>query len=373
MAIDPGTPRSRRRGLRTLVLGFSLLLNVILILFVVLTNRSDSSDLPNLHEIHERGERSESQKIAIIRVGGVIAEGLSNNVHEQIEYAARDTQVKAVVMRIDSPGGTVSESDAIHRNLLHLRENNHPRYRGTGPKPITASMGSIAASGGYYVAMPAERVFAEPTTITGSIGVFAALPNVAELATRQGVKVELIKAGDIKGSGSFFHAMTPEERQPWQDLVNHAYERFLTVVAEGRPGLTVERLRSEAFDRSGFRYDDKGLPIKGPDGKPIMITTRRYRADGGTFVPPDALKLGLIDEIGTLDQAITWAAERAGLRGYRVVRYERPKSLAEDLFGIPSLKAPDARVQEFLATITSPRLCFMAPGYEFSGLALPAP
>src|SRR6478735_11148575 len=97
--------------------------------------------------------------------------------------------------------------------------------------------------------MPAERVYAEKNTLTGSIGVYASLPNVADLAHRNGVKMELIKAGGIKGSGSPFHEMTPQERQPWQDMVDQAYDQFLDVVAKGRPKLNKEKLRAEIVDR----------------------------------------------------------------------------------------------------------------------------
>ena len=152
----------------------------------------------------------------------------------------RDPHVKAVVVRIDSPGGTIGASEDIHRELTRLRSGQHPRFPDAKAKPLVASMGSIAASGGYYIAMPAETVFAEKTTLTGSIGVFAALPNVSELANKNGVRMELIKAGGIKGSGSPFHELTPAERQPWQDMVDQAYDQFLDVVVRGRPGLTKE-------------------------------------------------------------------------------------------------------------------------------------
>src|SRR6185312_4926354 len=115
-----------------------------------------------------------------------------------------------------------------------------------GPKPVSVSMGALAASGGYYVASAGKPISAEPSTITGSIGVFAALPNVAKLANDNGVKVELIKAGDIKASGSFFHEMSPQERQTWQDTVDSAYDLFLDRVSAGRP-LSKPQLRDDVL------------------------------------------------------------------------------------------------------------------------------
>src|SRR5205085_6602089 len=128
----------------------------------------------------------------------------------------RDPKVKAVVLRINSPGGTIGASEDIHRELTRLRTGQHPRFPEAKPKPLIASMGAIAASGGYYIAMPAEKVFAEKTTLTGSIGVLAALPNVSGLGNKDGVRVELVKAGGIKGRGDPLRELTPAERQPWQ-------------------------------------------------------------------------------------------------------------------------------------------------------------
>jgi protease-4 len=219
--------------------------------------------------------------------------------------------------------------------------------------------------------MPATKVYAEPTTITGSIGVYAALPNVSELAANNGVKVELIKAGDIKASGSMFHPLGPEERQPWQDMVDHAYDRFLSVVAAGRPALTKERLVAEKTTRQVPRYDDQGRPVTGQDGKPVTITQTRYRADGGTYTPQQARDLGLIDEIGDLAAAVRVAAETAQLSDYRAVRYERPKGLAELLLGVR--QPTPGTITDTTATLSVPRLWYLTPGYEFAGSLATAP
>src|SRR5262245_30678034 len=156
------------------------------------------------------GPKGADDKIAVIRVQGVLLEGFISYPLKQIEKAMKDDHVKAVVVRIDSPGGTISASEDLHKHLIRLRDGKSPRIPEARPKKLVASMGSIAASGGYYIAMPAEQVFAERTTITGSIGVYAALPNVSELAGKAGFHMELIRAGAIKASGSPFHALTPQ-------------------------------------------------------------------------------------------------------------------------------------------------------------------
>lgn len=352
--------------LRSALLAASLLLNVTLLVAagVYLALDLTSSD-SKLTENHYLGDRAAADKVAVVRVAGMLIEGGTGFAKRQIDQAAKDPAVKAVVVRIDSPGGTISASDDLHRELTHLRDGTNPRFAGTGPKLLAASMGAVAASGGYYIAMPAKTVYAEPTTITGSIGVFVALPNVAELANKNGVRVELIKAGDIKASGSFFHAMSPAERQPWQDLVDHAYDRFLDVVAAGRPGLSKERLVTEKSDRTVTVFDDKGQPVTGPDGKPKAVRVSRYRADGGGYTPPEAKRLGLIDDIADLPTVIRRTADSAGLTRFRAVTYERPRSWAETLFGI-SISQPTG-TGDLLSSALTPRLWYLSPHFELSG------
>ena len=216
----------------------------------------------------------------------------------QIEQAAKDPAVKAVVVRIDSPGGTITASEDLHRDLVDLRDNTHPRFQGTGPKPLVVSMGGIAASGGYYIAMPAKTVFAEPTTITGSIGVFAALPNVSELAKKHGVKLELDQGRRHQGERVVVPRADPRGAAA---VAGHGRPRLRPVPDRRRrrpAGADRKRTARRREDRaaSSRRYDDKGNPIDGPDGKPATVRIARYRADGGIFTPPQAKELGLIDD-----------------------------------------------------------------------------
>jgi protease IV len=365
---DP-TPRRRRPyGCFLLV---SLLLNLALAYALW---PSSSDDEPRVTETHLYGPRRAADKVAVVRADGPLVEGLDRHILRQVEAAARDPHVKAVVVRIDSPGGTIGASEDIHRELTRLRSGQHPRFPDAKAKPLVASMGSIAASGGYYIAMPAEQVFAEKTTLTGSIGVFASLPNVSELANKNGVRMELIKAGPIKGSGSPFHELTPAERQPWQDMVDQAYDQFLDVVAHGRPGLTKELLKTDPVIRKdAFLYDDKGNVRKDNAGQPLKVPVERFRADGGTFTAAEAKQFKLIDDIGLLEDAVAAAARSAGLGEYRVVAYERPPSLLNTLLGVRANPAEGPGLSQLAAGL-APRVWYLAPQCELTGiLAAAAP
>jgi protease-4 len=343
----------------------SLLLNLVLAYALW---PSTTEDEPQVTETHLYGPKRASDKVAVIRAEGPLVEGVDRYILREIQTAARDKHVKAVVIRIDSPGGTIAASEDIHRELTRLRTGQHPRYPGIQPKPLVASMGSIAASGGYYIAMPAEKVLAERNTLTGSIGVFAALPNVAELANKYGVHMELIKAGGIKGSGSPFHELSPAERQPFQDMVDQAYDQFLDVVAKGRPGLTKEMLKSEpVIKKDAFLYDDKGNVKKDNMGQPLKTPVERVRADGGTFTAAEAKQFKLIDDIGLLEDAVTAAAQSAGLSEYQVVAYERPPSLINSLLGLRAHSAESTNLSQ-LADGLTPRVWCLAPQCELSGI-----
>ena len=351
----------------------SLLLNLILAVGLVLSIAGPNDpEESRLTERHHSGDASASDKIALIKISGILADYSTGYVLKQVEQAAKDRSVRGVVVRVESPGGTITASDELHRSLVELRDNTHTRFTGTGPKPLIASMGPIAASGGYYVSMPAGKVLAEPTTITGSIGVFVALPNVSELANKNGVKVELVKAGSIKAGGSPFQPLTAEERQPWQDMVDHAYDRFLDVVAAGRPKLEKHRLVQEQI-----LFPPTPRPLRGDDAKArndpgVPARFHRYRADGGTFTPPQALQLGLIDEIGGLNRAIQLIAEEVGISRYRVIAYEKPKTLAEQLLGIQLQQQSSPLEGPALQNLLTPRLWYLSPSYELAGALDPS-
>jgi protease-4 len=315
------------------------------------------------------GKDDSNDKIAVIRIEGVLMEGMTHYAIKQIEQAAKDEHVKAIVVRIDSPGGTVSASEELYQLLIQLRDGHVLKYPDSKAKKLVVSMGAIAASGGYYVAMPAERIFADPITLTGSIGVYASLPNVAEFIKKHGVKFELIKAGGIKASGSPFHELTPQERQPWQDMVDASYKHFLQVVHSGRPKLTDEILSNEAVitEKIAIR-DDKGNVAVDWFGEPRTVDYIRYRADGGTFTASEALKFGLIDEIGSLEKAVEFVAKSADVSKYQVIAYERPTALFHLLFGSQA-KAPSSALDpQRLAQGATPRLWYLAPQADLAGI-----
>jgi protease-4 len=358
----------RRRGgcLIASLLFISFLVN--LVLCGVIFWPDTETDEPEVIETHLWGSKTEANKIAVVRVEGPLVEGLDGHILRQIDHAGGDGDVKGVVVRIDSPGGSIGSSEAIHRELTRLRHGQHPRHPGRQGKPLVASMASVAASGGYYIAMPADKVLAEKGTLTGSIGVFAALPNVSELAKDNGVRLELIKAGGIKGSGSPLHQLSPEERQPWQDMVDQAYDQFLDVVAKGRPKLTKEQLRTEVVMRKMAKhYDDKGNVVREGPGQPKEVEVTRVRADGGTYTAAEAKQFGLIDDIGLLEDAVAAAATAAGLSSYKVVTYKREPTLWSVLFGA---RAQSTRTPELgrLSTGLAPRIWYLAPGHELSGI-----
>jgi protease-4 len=308
----------------------------------------------SLRELYHSGTRQARDKIAVVRIDGIILEGMTSYFRRQIVEASEDDHVKAVVVRINSPGGSITASDDLYRRLKALRDGDS--VKGTNPKPIVVSMASLAASGGYYIAMPANHLIAERTTITGSIGVYAAFPNISQLADDWGVRMNIIKAGEVKDSGSMFHPMSVQERQLWQDMVDHAYSQFLSVVKDGRGKKLKYDLRDEIPE------EKKKIPDLDKDGKKITVDYSRKLADGGIFTAEQALKYGLIDQIGFLDDAIALAKKQASLGdSYKVISYEKPRSLLETLMGV---KAPPPHTNgnwPGLLDGTTPRIWYLLP------------
>jgi protease-4 len=218
-------------------------------------------------------------------------------LREELERAARDDEIAALVLRIDSPGGTVIASEILYREIARHK-------RATG-RPVIAQLMGVAASGGYYVAMAADRVLAYPSTVTGSIGVIMLGFNAAGLMEKLGVDYQTFTTGPYKDAGSPFRPITDAEREQIGSVMHDLFASFLDVVAKGRPRLAraeVERL-----------------------------------ADGRIYSARQALDAGLIDAIGELDDAISEAKRAAGIDGdARVVAYRRPGESAENLFSVSS-------------------------------------
>lgn len=229
--------------------------------------------------------------VGLIKAEGVIMDGLSGNgivgcetITKLLERAREDDSIRAVVMRINSPGGSASASQEIYQAILE--------FKGSG-KPIIVSMGEVATSGGFYIASAADTVFASPSTLTGSIGAIMALINLQELMHKLGIKAESIVSGPFKDTGSIFRELRPEERQLLKQLISDVYWQFLNDVSRGRK-LPVSKI------------------------KPI--------ADGRMLTGKQAYELKLVDRLGGLQDAISYAAERAGIKGkprVKELRYRR--------------------------------------------------
>jgi protease-4 len=234
-----------------------------------------------------------------VRGSGLLGDG-ENPVslfREKLKAAAEDPTVRAVVLRINSPGGGVTASDIMYRDLLAFRAKTH--------KPVVACMMDVAASGGYYLAMGCDSVYAHPTTTTGSIGVIMSLYNAEELCKKLGVQNDPIKSGPNKDLANPARKLTEEERKILQGMVDQFHARFVAVVAQGR-GLPEEKVRAVA--------------------------------DGRVYTAAEAKKLGLVDEIGYLDDAINEAKARAGLSDATVIAYDRDAGARSTVYaGMPRI------------------------------------
>jgi len=346
-----------------LILGLSLAVNAVLMYSGKLNLDLSESDGGSLTEHFHSGKDSAKDKIAIVKIDTVLMEGNTGFALKQIDAAAADNKVKAVIVRVNSPGGSITASDDLHHRLIELRDGKNIKQKG-GAKTLVVSMGAIAASGGYYISVPAKHIVAETTTITGSIGVYAAFPNIAGLADKYGFGMNVIKAGAVKDSGSMFKKMTPQEKQLWQDMVDSAYGRFIDVVETGRPDLKGKML--ETVIKKDIPADDK-VP-EGVEKKP-MVEYTRYRADGGIYTAKEAKEFGLIDQIGYLDDAIQKTASLAGLGSdYKVISYEKQATLSSILFGTKAPQPGGQLTAGKLAAGATPRLWFLAPQSELAGI-----
>jgi len=373
-------PPPRRSGGSTalgILLGMSLAINFlclggICVSFIFASRLASGlgsgvSEKISLSERHYAGDKSATDKVAIVQIDGILMEGLTNYALKQIDQAAKDKNVKAIVVRINSPGGTITESDHLHHRLTELRDGKDSNPA----KPMVVSMGSMAASGAYYIAMPAKVLYAEKTTITGSIGVYASFPNVKDLGDKFGFHMNLVKAGRVKDSGSPFQEMKAEERYMWQQMVNHAYDQFKEVVEKGRPALK-GKLEDRVINQSVKAPERVIVEDNGKTSEKFVekeITYVRQRADGGIWTADKALEYGLIDKIGYVEDAIKDVAQAAELgEKYETITYEKPLSLFDLLSG--GIRAQDAPLgldpARFGSALT-PRLWLMAPESELAG------
>jgi len=256
--------------------------------------------------VEEAAQRTRN-RVAIIDVAGLMANARQAGIlrdgenpvsifHEKLERARRDNDVKAVILRLNTPGGTVTASDAMYREVL--------RFKQRSGKPVIALMMDVAASGGYYLACAADQIVAYPSTITGSIGVILQTVSVKQLLDRWGIRAEAFTSGPNKDTASPFATMSDEQRDILQSLVDDFYANFIDVVRTSRPRI--------------------------PDDRFATVT------DGRVFTGRQAHALGLVDHVGDLYDALQLAKEAAGIQHADLLLYHRPMNYV----GSPYARTP---------------------------------
>jgi protease IV len=303
---------------------FSLLANVVLVGAIGAISMEGEDRVQEKFYSHEKNG---ADKVAILTISGVISGG-DAFIKKQVDYAIKEHEegrLKAIVLEVDSPGGTMTGSDEIYHQLLRLKEAGIH---------LVVSMGGIAASGGYYVSMVVgetpRSIFAEPTTWTGSIGVIMPHYDLSELLKSVGVKVDSVASHPLKDMSSFTRPMTEKEREIFQKLIADAFDRFKDVVKNGRP----------FFKANPTALDEL--------------------ATGQVFTADQAKEYKLIDEIGYLDAAIDRAIELAGLNknNVRVVKYKPELSLVNLLLGAEARGRSNSELATLLDA-TTPRAYYL--------------
>lgn len=288
----------------------------------------------------ERESLFARKKIALIDLDGMIQNARSSSLlggdgenpvaflKEKLDAARKDPAVKAIVLRINSPGGAVTATDLLYQEIKSFRQKTRI--------PVVAGLLDVAASGGYYLACACDRIVAMPTTVTGSIGVIMITPDVSAGLSKLGIRMNVIKSGALKDSGSPFRELGEEDRRVFQGLIQGMYERFLGVVQSGRTALSADRVRE--------------------------------LADGRVFLGEEALKNGLVDELGDLNAAIDAARRLAGLgdQPIRIVQYARPYGYKPNIYSAGEAPAPQLNlinIQAPLGLNAAPQFMYLwSPG-----------
>jgi len=271
-------------------------------------------NLPGVQPLVEKsiGGRG-ADKVLLVDISGVITDedeknflggetqaNITARVREELSLATEDKSIKAVVLRINTPGGAVTTCDIISHEIAAFKKRRNI--------PVVAELMDVAASGGYYIAVTADKIIAHPMTVTGSIGVVAYNVNASGLMEKLGVADQTIKSGVNKDIGSPLRPMSEAEREILQSVINEMYERFLDRIAEGRPGMKKTELRKAA--------------------------------DGRIYTAGQALQLGLIDSIGYLDDAIEAAKEAAHIKDATVVMYASGAAYRNNIYSAMNPKPP---------------------------------
>lgn len=294
------------------LLGVSLFCNLGQFGALLLALSGDPASPGKPVEIYHSGDRFADAKIALVDISGTIMPPFTERILDTLEHIEEDPSVRGVILVVDSPGGLVADSHQIYHRVKKLREARK--------LPVYVSMGRMAASGGYYVAMgagPEGKIYAEPTTWTGSIGVIIPRYDVSKLATEFGVRAEPLTTGPFKDALSPFREMTSDERTVWEGILNDAFVRFQEVILDGRTNQ-------------------------------LDATQVKSLATGRIFTAQQARDNKLIDEIGYLDDAIAALKGALKLSSAHVIRYEHPLSLSEVLFGSAEARQGDDPISRLL-------------------------
>jgi protease-4 len=292
--------------------------------------------VPRIRPLHEETVEGKGRaKILLMDVSGVLSDESASialttpppkvpivaRVREELQKAEGDDDIKALVVRINSPGGTITASDLIYREIVAFKA--HKKV------PVVAVMMDVAASGGYYAALAADTIIALPTTVTGSIGVIMLTLNAQGLMEKIGVAPLAIKSADKKDAGSPFRQLTAEERAIFQSVIDQMYARFVGLIVEHRK-IPEERVR--AF------------------------------ADGRIYTAEQAKALGLVDSIGYMDDVVASARKAAGLEEAKIIMYHRPREYRSNFYSAsPATPGLEASLGSLAALVsgTGPRFMYL--------------
>jgi len=303
---------------------------------------------PKLEEVIKE-ENGASDKIAVIEVNGIITDtaidqsgyNMVDVVRAQLKRAEQDDRVKAVLLKVDSPGGEVMAADQIHNEIVDFQKRT--------PKPVIASMGSLAASGGYYISAPCRWIVANDLTITGSIGVIMSAWNYRGLMDKVGVLPQVYKSGKYKDmlSGSREpDSITPEEKAMVQNLINETFDKFKRVVGEGR---------RKAYDKNKDTKDK---------GRELASDWQDY-ADGRVLSGTEACKLGFVDELGDFEDALKRCQALTGIGSANVIEYQQRYDFSDflRLFGKSDSKAVKVELGVEMPKLQAGHLYFLSPTF----------
>ncbi len=322
----PAAPVKRGRGVAfwfALLFGFALigsvLLNFGLLASLGLSMGSSGGD--DLIETFHSGSKTASDKVAIIKISGTIMPPNTKRILNIIKHVGQDQNVKGVLLVVDSPGGLVADSHQIYHRLKEMREKHN--------KPTFVAMQRLAASGGYYVAMgagPQAKIFVEPTTWTGSIGVIIPRYDVSKLTEKWDIKIDPLTTGPYKDALSPFREMSEGEKQVWQAIMDDAFDRFIQVIEENRENL-----------------DEAAV---------------RKLATGQVYTAEQSIENGLADQIGYDDEALEALKASQGLDEVKVVTYRHTPTLSDLFIGGGETSAVRREV-DALIDATVPRAMYL--------------